>query len=1481
MEGPSSITACIPEALDFGFCPIFEETKKTITLQNAKSKNPSKVSILNNSPFSINPQSAIVPGRGKLDLTISYTPREANVVVATVVFQIQNEEDKIMKLSAIGKYSYITLNKNTFHFGELLIGQSETKNLVIKNQSSVSTTFHIEEDTDILNLSSQWTDSSFSFDYLTGVIPAGGTFLVKIKYNPSVVYCLSSKNYIIKAESGNSQRFAVLGSGVGLQVSLSSRVCNFGEVKALNSTSRLVTLENNSEVHCSYKFFTDPSSVFQFKKTEGTINAKSNTRLVIYFKPKETVSYYSRVFCIVKNHMVLFIDLIGTCYDILQRPLPLSQKDIEAFRNHVLMGSVHKLVETAPALMNQPLENVFAVSAEIPMDEPNQIALHKEMLQELKDRMIGLSEEFIDFGFTLSGRSSEAKAVTVMNRLQFPVHIMWLIPGETQPDGPCFFSVRPSSASIPGESSATFFVSFSPNAPGSYFFQFLSCQVYIKRSKQKEVDELGRMSTSQTYGKQNLNILTIPPIPLSVPVVGHSFPSNYQTFIPEIKVSPAKKIKFPPCSPGDTMYQSLQIFNQADTPCYYKTIPDPSGIFKVFPAVGFISPKTFTILAVEFKPKVPANYKFQVKFLMNHASNALIKISLEGVCSDPSIFIDNEAKIFYPPLYTGVTSKQKVGILNSSHIAIDFNIEIPEGHREELNVEPYSGTMYPHERISTEFTFTPLHEKNYRFNVPIRIKRVIDMAQDANYVGFFNPGSGKYLHNLRQDPLEKVYMITVIGTGGTGMVQMNPKNIDFKTVSVGFSDLKSFILSNVSNCAICVKLVIVPKDNSAKSDPAVQDIISSSFIFDFKEGILAANSNQKVNLRFVPNCRSKRDYFIQCMAKQNFPNSSIKETPLNEDSRIELSAHGDFPVITILDLRNKHVSPSILWKQFNLKNTIKAILSPLTQVEIKFNNAELTQAHAQERLSHFEWDFGKLNYQRNNLEPKRMRLTLQNIGGVKASFKFVFPDDNKLEIEAWADTGDPEPAAALEDHILKEGIFEVKPKECSLEIGEKIDVELKYHGKEIGQHSLNVFFQIIHGKPIVLTLKGETLPTKRGFLELRDCRFEFEPQPIGLGVGITQPVELRNVGDNKVTFEVDTSALDQFTKSNYDFSIFEIQNKEGHVEANEQNFVFINFKPLESKTYKVSLPIIVRERNTVIQNLKLDIEGRGFHAVKEPKPAVTSIFHGLPLCRISFLQDSSQVGFTIEEISFDKMHYGVPTSRIVALYNKNPSLELKFTFKETDVICGDDIVLEPLSGTVSPGSQMPIKLTLNSSRIPATYEGELECVVSWESIGKVAEKNNSRKTLDNKESVQTESLFLRIRKECFIEKSPMEIIDSEPELLKNIFREAISGIISDESTYELLDKFNSLPRDVMMTLSNKPPPSLTELYSLEDIGESDEKDCEPEYSSSRLFLMDEFKDLSYTILENTLFNIVSEAIYQESDLCSIGKTYIRMKPSIN
>jgi hypothetical protein len=97
----------------------------------------------------------------------------------------------------------------------------------------------------------------------------------------------------------------------------------------------------------------------------------------------------------------------------------------------------------------------------------------------------------------------------------------------------------------------------------------------------------------------------------------------------------------------------------------------------------------------------------------------------------------------------------------------------------------------------------------------------------------------------------------------------------------------------------------------------------------------------------------------------------------------------------------------------------------------------------------------------------------------------------------------------------------------------------------------------------------------------------------------------------------------------------------------------------------------------------------------------------------------------------------------------------------------------------------------------------------------------------------------------------------------------------------MLDKLSNQIRPIMAAVSNNPPPMLSELKSLEDVREKDEKECKMAYSANRLFLMDEFKDMSNLILESTLFNIISEAIYLETDLCSIGKTYIRVKPSID
>ena len=60
----------------------------------------------------------------KLELTLTFTPEEAKVLIATVVFKFSGAEEgsKVLKLSAIGKYPFLLINHEKFDFETLLVG---------------------------------------------------------------------------------------------------------------------------------------------------------------------------------------------------------------------------------------------------------------------------------------------------------------------------------------------------------------------------------------------------------------------------------------------------------------------------------------------------------------------------------------------------------------------------------------------------------------------------------------------------------------------------------------------------------------------------------------------------------------------------------------------------------------------------------------------------------------------------------------------------------------------------------------------------------------------------------------------------------------------------------------------------------------------------------------------------------------------------------------------------------------------------------------------------------------------------------------------------------------------------------------------------------------------------------------------------------------------------------------------------------------
>ena len=188
----------------------------------------------------------------------------------------------------------------------------------------------------------------------------------------------------------------------------------------------------------------DRKNLFSFSKLEGTVAAHSSQRIIITFLPLETVNYYERIFCIVKNHKILYLDLIGTSYDILSKPLPLMQRHVDIFRHKVIMGIHNRPVRKA--ITNQSafqlggtsrtelpgiaaFEEDVEINLEIPIDDPNQTVLHKEMMLEMsaKGRDVTIRENFLDFGFCEYNRLSEVQSIAVANSFPFDIEVKWVL----------------------------------------------------------------------------------------------------------------------------------------------------------------------------------------------------------------------------------------------------------------------------------------------------------------------------------------------------------------------------------------------------------------------------------------------------------------------------------------------------------------------------------------------------------------------------------------------------------------------------------------------------------------------------------------------------------------------------------------------------------------------------------------------------------------------------------------------------------------------------------------------------------------------------------------------------------------------------------------------------------------------------------------------------------------------------------------------
>ena len=147
--------------------------------------------------------------------------------MATIIVKIAEgatEVTRILKVSAIGKYPFITLDAEDIDFDSLLVGKTVSRELKLQNSSLVPTQFQIEK------VSDDGKDPSIKVDIKQGTLSPGQILTICLSYTPEIPGVNSQVQFLVSAFGGNEIKFSAKGLAEGYDVELSTQSIHFGEV---------------------------------------------------------------------------------------------------------------------------------------------------------------------------------------------------------------------------------------------------------------------------------------------------------------------------------------------------------------------------------------------------------------------------------------------------------------------------------------------------------------------------------------------------------------------------------------------------------------------------------------------------------------------------------------------------------------------------------------------------------------------------------------------------------------------------------------------------------------------------------------------------------------------------------------------------------------------------------------------------------------------------------------------------------------------------------------------------------------------------------------------------------------------------------------------------------------------------------------------------------------------------------------------------
>ncbi|KAG5175991.1 hypothetical protein JKP88DRAFT_141925, partial [Tribonema minus] len=221
-----------------------------------------------------------------------------------------------------------------------------------------------------------------------------------------------------------------------------------------------------------------------------------------------------------------------------------------------------------------------------------------------------------------------------------------------------------------------------------------------------------------------------------------------------------------------------------------------------------------------------------------------------------------------------------------------------------------------------------------------------------------------------------------------------------------------------------------------------------------------------------------------------------------------ITARASFPTVMVSDARVEGgalaaAATAALWQTHSLARVNALLSAPLTDEEIAFNCASTPDMDA---LPRFPVAFVPSP---RGERAQVLLLQLRNPGHLPTDFSLHFPNERDIELELWADEGEPSAAQLRQSDIIdKLRVFEVTPRRGTLLPGQGVTLRLGYSYTSLlydGRHDLPVLLRIAKGKQLWLHLQGTTLPSPAPHLHLPlDPLHRLLLHPVAVGTPLSE-----------------------------------------------------------------------------------------------------------------------------------------------------------------------------------------------------------------------------------------------------------------------------------------------------------------------------------------------------------------------------------------